>query len=227
MARLILRLVLIIIFSCLIPYNIPSQATDSEVSTEEYQPKPGRKRTQARKPGGYRGDACNSNLESNLTLIVPMNHIPLTTSSHPAFWWYVNSYGNPIRFTIYEPGQAVPLYTKDMVIEAPRIVSLKLPKHTPPLEIGKQYRWTVTVICNQKRPSENIYAKAWIERVEFAQKKWLELECMNNYAKAGIWHDALVCNRLNDKFWSLIEQVELFQIAQEKPSVLYFFDDLN
>lgn len=218
------RIFLIIIFLWLIPLNIASQATDSENNTEEYKPQAGRRRTQSRKPGGYRGEECGANLDNALTLIVPMNHIPLTTSSHPAFWWYVNSHGYPIRFTIYEPGQPTPLYTRDLLIDEPRIISLELPKQSLPLEVGKQYRWTVAIICNEKRPSENIYAKAWVERVEHNQLKGLELECLNNYAKAGIWYDALACHSFTDNFWALIEQVNLVQIAKEKPRVLFLSD---
>lgn len=203
-----------------------SIATESENVDGKYQPRPGRKRTQARKPGGYRGDICDFDSEVPLTLIVPKNHIPLTISTHPVFLWYVNAADYPIRFTIYEPGQPTPLYTQELLVDTPSIIALKLPKNTRPLEIGKQYRWIVSIICNDKRPSENIYAKAWIERVEDLQTRGLEPRCLNNYAREGIWHDALSCNNsLDGNFWSLIEQVKLSQIVNEKPQVIYLSDD--
>ena len=223
--KLISTMILVGVFFFLISLNSKvSTATESEQNTAEYQPKPGRKRTQARKPGGYRGELCNFDSQDYLTLIVPTNHIPLTTSSHPTFWWYVNSIKYPIKFTIYEPGQSTPLYTQELLIEEPSIISLKLPHHLS-LEIGKQYRWTVAVICNQKRPSKNIYAKAWIERIENINTKSLKFQCLSNYAAEGIWYDALSCNSFNDIFWSLIEQVNLAQIVREKPKVIYLTDD--
>lgn len=218
----VLRTIVIIMISFLTYNQLSSTAIELKNEGKEYRPRPGRKRTQARTPGGNRGNGCNLALGVPLTLIVPADHIPLTISSHPVFLWHVNVADYPIRFTIYEPGHPFPLHTQELLLETPGIVALKLPKDKPSLEIGKQYRWTVSLICNEKRPSENIYAKAWIERVEDFQGRELESGCLNDYARKGIWHDALSCNNsLDSKFWSLIEQVRLSQIVNEKPQVIY------
>lgn len=190
-------------------------------ATKAYKPRPGRKRTQARKPGGYRGDSCDLPSQDPVTLIVPKDHIPLTASEHPTFFWYVNTISHPIRFTIYEPGQPTPLYVRDITPTAPGIVALRLPKTKDGLKIGKQYRWTVSVICNRKRPSENIYTKAWIERVGNSNTL-SNSSCLSSYAQLGIWYDALSCqSESTEEFWSLLNQVQLSAIAIEQPQITF------
>jgi hypothetical protein len=190
-------------------------------TTEVYEPRPGRKRTQARKPGGYRGDSCNQQSQDPITLLVPRDHVPLTTAQRPTFFWNVNTVSQPIRFTIYEPGQPRPIYVQNITLRTPGIIALSLPATVKSLKIGVQYRWTVSVICDRSRPSENIYAKAWIERVEGSNNSD-KSSCLSNYAQSGIWYDALSCQRKStEEFWSLLNQVNLLAIAQQKPQITF------
>ena len=200
-----------------------SKAVETKLkTTQAYKPRPGRKRTQARKPGGYRGDSCNLRSQDPITLIVPQDHIPLTTSKRPTFFWNVNTISHPIRFTLYEPGQPDPIYVQNITPTAPGIVALKLPSTANTLKIGIQYRWTVSVICNPKKPSENIYAKAWIERVESSIASGNAESCRSYYARSGIWYDALACQAESTKeFWSLLNQVQLSAIATEHPQITF------
>jgi hypothetical protein len=205
-------------------------------TTKTYKPRPGRKRTQARKPGGYRGDSCNQS-QDPITLLVPRDHVPLTTAQRPTFFWNVDNISQPIRFTVYEPGQPKPIYVQNIMPKKPGIIALSLPKTAKPLKIGIQYRWTISVICDRLRPSENIYAKAWIERVESsntsdkspvhlrktkvpAGDRWSS--CLSNYAQSGIWYDALSCQRKStEEFWLLLNQVKLLAIAKEQPQITF------
>ena len=191
-------------------------------TTKAYKPQPGRRRTQARKPGGYRGDSCNLPSQDPITLLVPQDHIPLTTSERPTFFWNVNTTSHPIRFTLYEPGQPDPLYVQNITPTTPGIVALKLPSSANGLKIGKQYRWTVSVICNSQRPSENIYAKAWIERIDRSRSPSNSSGCLSYYARSGIWYDALSCQeKSTQQFWSLLNQVQLSAIAVERPHITF------
>lgn len=206
----------------LFPLPIIEAAEIRDKTTKTYKPKPGRKRTQARKPGGYRGNSCALQDRDPVTLLVPEDHIPLTTSERPTFFWYVNTVSHPIRFTIYEPGQPTPLYVQNITPTMSGIVAFTLPPAAKSLKIGKQYRWTVSVICNQLRPSENIYAKAWIERVENLKTLDRKSSCLLYYARSGIWYDALSCRTNSTKeFWSLLSQVQLSAIATEQPQITF------
>ncbi|NJL52341.1 MAG: DUF928 domain-containing protein [Hydrococcus sp. SU_1_0] len=129
-----------------------------------------------------------------------------------------------------------PILTKELKPK-PGIVALKLPQDTAPLEVGKTYRWTVTVVCNPSKPSRNLFAQAWIERVPLptevqpsnTTKDTSTSYCSLSYAKAGIWYDALACNyeklvqnrNTSDNSWqqfqTLIEEIDLAYLTQQFP----------
>lgn len=198
---------------------------------ETYRPPDGKVRRQARKAGGSRG--CNLPLNDTVTLLVPQDHTATTVSDRPIFFWYLSQQlSSPLRFTLLEPGKK-PIFTKELSPE-PGIVALKLPQNSDPLEVGKTYRWTVTIVCNPRKPSKNLFAQAWIERVPSPTSKTFaentaNTSCSVEYGQAGIWYDALSCNytRLieneadfsSPQFWSLLEEIELQNLAQKKPKL--------
>ncbi|WP_019505902.1 DUF928 domain-containing protein [Pleurocapsa sp. PCC 7319] len=200
-------------------------------TTKTYRPPRGEKREQARKAGGSRG--CRIPLRDTVTLLIPQDHTATTVSSHPTFFWHLSQkLSLPLRFTLLEPGKK-PILTKELKPE-PGIVALKLPQSSKPLEVGKTYRWTVTVICNDDKPSRNLFAQAWIERVSLAtsnsnsENASNKSSCSDEYAQVGIWYDALNCaytaqllqfqdinNDEMKKFWSLLKDIDLDFIARQ------------
>lgn len=201
-------------------------AEQTQYGNKEYKPRLGRKRRQAREPGGYRGNSCktNKNLsQTNLTLLVPEDHVPLTSTGYPTFFWYLDSMTHPaqIRLTVYEPGEPSPIYVHNWNKLTSGLYATKLPATVNPLEIGKQYRWTVSLICNPDKPSDNIYAKAWIERVnQPVNISNNNGSCLETYSKLGIWYDALSCQpRYTEEFWSLLDQVNLQITELERPLI--------
>ena len=190
---------------------------------KEYQPRPGRKRTQVRQPGGYRGNTCQSQFKAPVTLLVPQDHVPLTTSSHPTLFWSIKTNSpTPIRLTIIEPGEPSPIYVRNWPQSKSGVYAIKLPATANPLQVGKQYRWTVTIICNREKPSDNIYAKAWVERVKKPNIISNNRSCLESYAELGIWYDALSCPRpqkYSEEFWSLLASVDLHLLVDKRPLV--------
>ena len=197
--------------------------------TETYRPPKGKVREQTRKAGGSRG--CNIPLKDAVTLLVPQDHTATTISERPTFFWHLSQkLSLPLRFTLLEP-EKKPILTKELKPE-PGIVALKLPQDTAPLEVGKTYRWTVTVVCNPSKPSRNLFAQAWIERVPLPTEAQLSNNtkntsfCSLSYARVGIWYDALSCNYTTlaknqnnhnnswQQFQSLLEEIGLAHLAQ-------------
>ena len=206
----------------------------AETSTKTYRPPKGKVREQTRKAGGSRG--CNLPLSDAVTLLVPQDHTATTISARPTFFWHLSQkLSLPLRFTLLEPGKK-PILTKELKPE-PGIIALKLPQDSMPLEIGKTYRWTVTVICNTSKPSRNLFAQAWIERVSLPKEVQLpdntknQSFCSLSYAKAGIWYDALSCNYVSlvknqsnynsswQQFQSLLEEINLAYLGQQIPTL--------
>lgn len=164
--------------------------------TQGYIPPPGRTRRARTEGAGSRG--CNQTQPTTLKLLAPNNHVALTVSAHPTFFWYVSGTSSPIIFALVEPGVAKPIWQQQLKPNKAGIVQVKLPSNHSGLEVGKEYRWTVSLVCNQKRPSENTYAYAWIERVATTPKLQQQLatvtdkrELAKAYAQAGIWYDAI------------------------------------
>ena len=203
-------------------------------TSETYRPPKGKVREQTRKAGGSRG--CNMPLENAVTLLVPQNHTATTISARPTFFWHLSQkLSLPLRFTLLEPGKK-PILTKE-IEPKPGIVALKLPQDTAPLEVGKTYRWTVTIVCNPSKPSRNLFAQAWIERVSLLRKAQLynhtkdTSSCSLTYAKASIWYDALACNYTRlvknqnnpdsswQQFHTLLEEIDLAYLAEQIPKL--------
>lgn len=161
-----------------------------------YSPPPGHPpRPQRTEGSASRG--CNLGEKVSLNLFAPDDHIATTTDSHPTFFWYVSSSQSPSEFTLVKPGVAEPVYVKRLNPTNPGIVMLKLPKNIPGLELGQEYRWTVSIICNKSSPSANPYATVVMKRVEISPQLKQELEGKKEqekaeiYAQAGIWYNML------------------------------------
>ena len=163
-----------------------------------YNPPKNLKKIKAQSVGtGSRG--CNrANLAKvGLRLFIPKDHIGLTTSGRPTFFWYIST-TSPIKvsFTLIDPEKIDPIIDVQKEVRKTRIEKLQLPLDVPELEQRKTYRWTVALICNEKKPSQNIYAYSWIERIPQSTSLKEQLRLGNApraaiYAQEGIWFDTL------------------------------------
>lgn len=178
---------------------------------------------------GSRG--CDqASASTSFYLLVPKDHMGLTTNSHPTFLWYLSSKIDvPMRFTLVEPQVEPPIFETRLSSVQPGIIQLKVPAKMHGLEYGKQYRWTVSLICNEKRPSQNSYASALIERVVVNNESFKQLQSLSStdnykqlastYANLGIWYDAIANsyqesisknkNGMFQDFVSLLNQIGL------------------
>lgn len=138
-----------------------------------------------------------------INLLAPNDHIGITTSSRIPFLYYT-SYQNKMplsnkilgRFVLIEVGTPTVLVDQQVKFNKDRINKFDLPKEIELLP-GKQYRWTVSFVCNESSPSANPYAQAVMERIEpplqFKQKleRSSEGQKASLYEENGIWYDAL------------------------------------
>ncbi len=146
---------------------------------------------------GSRG--CEQSEPVSLHLFVPRDHVGQTTQGHPSFFWYVS--GNPdlpMEFSLVEPNVPKPIYVAQISASNAEVVKLSLPQNLPALETGKDYRWSVSLICNPVRRSNDIYARSWIERSQpsdnlshMLASTQTEYKRAIAYAQAGFWYDAL------------------------------------
>jgi hypothetical protein len=144
---------------------VVSQATGSPI---RFVP-PVTKNPRTSQGAGSRGGCEQSSVpaEDLVTLLIPSkDYIGQTTSSHPTFFWYLSkSVSLPMQFTLRESGVSQPLYQKQIDSPQPGIIQLEIPQDRKELVPGKIYGWSVTLVCNSKRPSLNPFFFSWIERV--------------------------------------------------------------
>lgn len=144
---------------------------------------------------GSRG--CDRAKDVRLQLLAPKDHIATTVSEHPTFLWYVSQTSLPVLFTLSEVGSARPVLEKHLTATKTGIIELKIPSTAPKLQENRQYKWTVSVVCNSKHPSENIRAQAILNRkaIPPALKQKIQhnrsLQKAQAYARNGIWYDAI------------------------------------
>ncbi len=181
--------------------------------------------------GGSRG--CMEHQRASLTLLVPPSHLPTTSSSHPTFLLHLENISTrPLLFTVVEPGIVEPVFEQKLTLKRAGLVPIRLPESSRGLEAGKEYYWTVSIPCNQKRPSQNAYARAAIKRISLpariAQKLISNpdnLEKARIYAQSGIWYDALATSYqaysqaphqspINAYFWQLLAQIGLKDLRE-------------
>lgn len=196
---------------------------------------PNRRPPKSTQATGSRGCIqSNQSQPVTLTLLVPKDHDGLTVSGHPTFSWHVSA-PVPMMFALTERGVVKPIIEQQIQPQAAGIVQIKTPQDSPELLSGREYRWSVTLICNSERPSANPFVQTWIKRVPTTPQLEQQIttatsdqERASIYAQAGLWYDALEAiskahsvnpgdRSILDKRFELLEQVGLTQVtAQEQ-----------
>ncbi len=182
---------------------------------------------------GTRG--CDQSQSVALKLLVPNDHTAQTLSGHPTFFWYVSEVPRePIEFALVESGVAQPIFVKQLQLDKAGIVRLEMPKNLPELIPNRDYRWSVTLICNVNQRSNDSFAQGWIKRVPITSALEQQLSAAASdrdrasvYAKAGLWYDALNAiataqasnssdPSIREDFLSLLDQAGLKEVAVQE-----------
>jgi hypothetical protein len=120
-------------------------------------------------------------------------------SGHPTFFWYLSADSAvPVRFVLVDRQATKTLFEQTFAAPKAGLMQVTLPEHLPELMSGRQYSWSITLICNPSRPAENVFAQGHIQRVSvpanLAQQlsaATSDLERSRLYAQQGFWYDAL------------------------------------
>jgi hypothetical protein len=173
-------------------------ASSPEPTTQNFSYVPPYRGTPRRTQGtGSRGgDSSNS---ITLKLLVPSDHTGQTLSGHPTFFWYMSELPTePMEFSLVESGVAQPIFVQQLKPQKAGIVRMDMPKNLPELVPGKEYRWSVTLIDNANRRTNDTFAQSWIKRVPETPGLQQQLATAKSdrdrasiYAKAGLWYDGL------------------------------------
>jgi hypothetical protein len=178
---------------------------------------------------------CASSNQVSLTALVPKNKIGRTVSAYPTFFFYLPPTDAELAELILEDESGNQIYQQELTIKnLSGVIGVSIPANTnvPPLEVGKDYIWKFTVVCDAQDRSSDQLESGVVRRVELSADILRELENADPrqktfiYAENGIWQDALgtlaAARRANPNdpdlaadWESLLDSVTLGEIAKE------------
>ncbi|KAM3096289.1 DUF928 domain-containing protein [Phormidesmis sp. 146-12] len=148
-------------------------------------------------PGLSSAPPLVKSLANSLTPLVPVSKLGLTVSDRPTFLVYVpQSAAKAVEFTLEDQAGNGLYQTRVAVTNAASIVSITLPATGPLLALGKDYKWSASVICKSPKPGDP-FVEGVVRRIQpdarlknqLAATKGLDRVAL--LAKSGIWHDTL------------------------------------
>ncbi|AFY58505.1 protein of unknown function (DUF928) [Rivularia sp. PCC 7116] len=136
-------------------------------------------------------------IDKNLVPLLPSSKLGLTASSHPSFMVYVPATSaKALEFTLEnEEGEGI-YQTEVNIDKAPGIISFTLPKTEAALEKDKDYRFVVSMICQQAGP-KNPFTEGLVRRISLDSaianqlNKPQSLEQVILYSESGYWFEAI------------------------------------
>lgn len=155
----------------------------------------------------------------------------LTTRAQPVLYWYLSRATDARIDVVLTDDEAIdPLL--ELTLPTPvdaGIHALDLAEHGVSLATGRTYRWSVAVVQDEQRRSNDIMTEGVIERTGASERLVRTLENAPRrfapYALSGIWYDALAELRrarraeptdpgLQRQEVALLEQIELHEVAR-------------
>ncbi|VEP14214.1 conserved exported hypothetical protein [Hyella patelloides LEGE 07179] len=222
---------------CMSPLAIQAQeATTKNANTYNitFDP-PNENQPQATRGGASRGAQCAINsqeISESFAPLIPASNYGLTTTSHPTLLVHIPATSaESVFFTIQDENEEEVYQTILPIGTKSGIVSLDVPKEAPALETGKNYKWSLVLMCDNKLRPDSPVIQGHIKRVqpELQLATQLEsatpLEMAALYGKAGIWYETVATlaqlrqaqpqnQELLNTWNSILNSVGLEQIAK-------------
>ncbi|MEG4633112.1 DUF928 domain-containing protein [Microcoleus sp. AR_TQ3_B6] len=178
---------------------------------------------------------CASRNQVSLTALTPENKRGRTVSDYPTFFFYLPQTDAELAEFILEDERGNQIYQQELTIKnLAGVIGVSIPanKNVPPLEVGKNYTWKFSVVCDAEDRSSDQFESGIVRRVELSPDILRKLENADLprktfiYAENGIWQDALstlaAARRANPNdtdlaadWESLLNSVTLDAIAKE------------
>lgn len=154
--------------------------------------------------GGRRAPAaCPQDAEvatggAALTALSPTTKPGLTLAERPTFLVYVpKTSAENAEFSLRSREGRGVYRTTVALSNTPDLISISLPAQTPPLEVGKQYTWSLAIICNPNDRVDDQFVTGTVQRTELAPTQLSQIqqasakEQVSLYQNADAWYDAL------------------------------------
>lgn len=204
-----------IYLSSIVPLKAKAQSRITYIPPKQDKEKP-----QESQSSATRG--CRQDLTEVVTLIAPEAHQGLTTLAQPILFYSVaQKVSSPALLTVAEINGRSALVESKIDLSEPGIKTFKFPSKVL-LENNQDYLWTITIVCNPKRPSDSVEVQTTLKRVpieaelarQLAQAKTPRQKSYYS-ALSGLWYDSLyhlsflVPEQAQSDFQDLLEQINL------------------
>jgi hypothetical protein len=154
--------------------------------------------------GGFQRGGCST----LITLSPPINSdttnchrslgVDTTVSDHPTFFVYVPQLkSTTAQFTLEDETGTQELYSTNFALSGePGIIGIRIPDTIPPLEVGQNYHWIISVAEDPTQPDNSLFTEGWVKRVApdaalVGVDRLSPRDRVNHYAEAGIWQETL------------------------------------
>lgn len=172
--------------------------------TKAYQPPSGLS-TPARTAGaGTRSPGNCPVIGKPLTALLPTSRFGVTVADYPTFFVYMPALSPqkpplPVEFLLQDKSGNEIYKASFQTNGRSGIIALNLPNKAglAPLEIGEDYKWSFSIICQSSDRSNDLNVEGWVRRVELNPTLGTKLQQASPqqqvelYAEAEIWQDAL------------------------------------
>ena len=147
--------------------------------------------------GSRDGLSCPQD-EQPIRPLMPKGNYGLTLAEHPAIFVYLpNTSAKQVVLTFQDESGNSSERVFLAIASRSGITSFKLPDQQPSLTVGKNYQWSLAIVCGETlQPSDPVF-KGWVQRVartanleqQLPQKSVIEQ--LQWYSKNGYWYDWL------------------------------------
>lgn len=145
--------------------------------------------------GGSRGECLSTD---RLVALSPKNHLIKTNQATPTIYLEMPAFEDSLMVELIVKNAEGDIIA-DQFFEVRNnrgITGLDLTNHVEPLEIGQNYEWYISVICNEHNRAYDLVVHGWIQRVPdtvdaIATSTLTLTEQVKSYHEQGLWYDAI------------------------------------
>jgi Domain of Unknown Function (DUF928) len=185
----------------------------------------------ASRDGNLCGFATPATNNTSVTPLIPTTNIGFTVVERPTIFVYIpTTTAKTALFTLQTEDSKYSYRTTLSLPQQPGVMQVKVPASVPALKTGKNYKWSLVMICTQELEPDSPWVSGWIRRVEPNGKltsqlnKAVSLDLISRLAETGIWYDSLSNlaqlrrsqpnnPALNDAWQALLKSANLSAIA--------------
>jgi hypothetical protein len=176
----------------------------------------------------------SANENKSIKAIIPVTNIGFTVTPHPSIFVYVPQTSAQTGFFSIQDEESNYFYQTSITLpKQSGVIEVPISTEVPPLEVGKNYKWSLAMICSQYLEADSPFVTGWIRRVEpnknianIISQSQISLDTATKLAANGVWYDTVSSmvnlrklhphNRNLEVSWQrLLESAKLNAIAQE------------